>query len=141
MHSGQAGTCDDTVGAKPDGTNDVCGGDFTSGHYDPNRGCGGASTARSSDLCVDEDGDVVPASGNGDPPGNYPFAAGVIASGSGGCEVGDLSNGTCGNGKLIPSASEIASGKITGSAHGPCPACDAEYLKNPSTADRKGAFN
>lgn len=130
LHSGQVGTCDDTVGAKPDGSNDVCGGDFTRGHYDSNLGCGGASTARSDGLCVDDNGDEVPKDG-------YPFAAGVIANSvflPGGWEVGDLSNA---NGGPLT----VSGGKVTESAHGPCPDCDAEYLNNPSTAERKGEFD
>ena len=126
LHSGQVGTCDDTIGAKPDGTNDVCGGDFTRGHYDSNLGCGSASTARSENKCLDDDGEVVSADG-------YPFAEGVIDGGTGGFEVGDLSGS---NGKL-----DIVNKKVTGSVHGSCPECDAEYLNNPSTAERKGEFD
>ena len=130
LHSGQAYG----IGAKPDGTNDVCGKDFTSGHYDSNLGCGGASTARIEGKCVDSNNDVVPASENADPPGNYPdWAAGVIAGGSGGCEVGDLS---CVNGKL--SVSKF--GKVNAAVTGPCPECDAEYL-DPNTSDKQGAFD
>jgi len=122
LHSGQAYG----IGAKPDGTNDVCGKDFTSGHYDSNLGCGSASTARSENKCLDDDGEVVSADG-------YPFAEEVIAGGSGGCEVGDLS---CVNSKL--SVSKF--GKVNAAVTGPCPQCDAEYL-DPNTSDKQGAFD
>ena len=120
LHSGQAYG----IGAKPDGTKEFCGPSYTSGHYDPDLGCGGASTARPA-LCVDDNGDEVPKDG-------YPFAEGVIAGGSGGFEVGDLSGS---NGKL-----DIINKKVTGSVHGSCPECDADYL-DPNTSDKQGAFD
>jgi len=130
LHSGQAYG----IGAKPDGTKEFCGPSYTSGHYDSNLGCGGASTARIEGKCVDSNNDVVPASGNADPPGNYPdWAAGVIDGGSGGCEVGDLS---CVNGKLAISNNEKVNADVTG----PCPDCVAEYL-DPKTSNKQGAFD
>lgn len=123
LHSGQSYG----IGAKPDGTKEFCGPSYTSGHYDSNLGCGGASTARSENKCLDDDGEVVSADG-------YPFAEGVIAGGTGGCEVGDLS--CVNNGKLFPSAS----GKVNADVTGPCRDCVAEYL-DPNTSNKQGAFN
>jgi len=123
LHSGQSYG----IGAKPDGTKEFCGPSYTSGHYDSNLGCGGASTARIEGKCLDDDGEVVSADG-------YPFAEGVIAGGTGGCEVGDLS--CVNNGKLFPSAS----GKVNADVTGPCPKCDDEYL-DPNTSDKQGAFD
>lgn len=125
LHSGQAYG----IGAKPDGTKEFCGKDYTSGHYDSNLGCGGASTARNAGLCVNDNDVEVPKDG-------YPFAAGVIKNSvflPGGWEVGDLSNA---NGGPLT----ISGGTVTESAHGPCPNCDAEYL-DPNTSDKQGAYN
>ena len=113
LHSGFLGE-GATVGAVADDTDNVCGGSFTKGHYDPFVACGGASTAKSD----------PPVGKSCDPSPTYcsDKSDDVLEEGqdAGACEVGDL-NGRFG---ALPKGPEFTVTK-TGVA---CPGCFADYV-------------